>query len=129
MISCLLDFELVQKIEEAGHTKLFKFLMEDTIIQLFSNGIFEGLDQSVLFKFSTTPLSIMKITGNSEGSIVGWSFEKEAPVYSKLKELAKTVYTPIPNVYKASQWAYAPAGVPIAMLTAWQATQKIIKGK
>ncbi len=127
MISCLFDYDLVKKIDQKGWIQEFKTTMEDRIINNFSNTIFPGLKEDVLFKSSSTPLTINKLTGNSEGGIVGWSFESKAPVCNKLKDLSKSVFTPIPDVYKASQWAYAPAGVPIAMLTAWQATQKIIK--
>jgi phytoene dehydrogenase-like protein len=48
-------------------------------------------------------------------------------VVNKLKDIPNSVLTPIPGVFQAGQWAYAPAGVPIAMLTGWYATQKIIK--
>ncbi len=125
MISCLMDYELTKKLSEVGYGELFKKTMEDKIIEVFSMKLFRKFDKKVLFKFSTTPVGIHKISGNSEGSIVGWSFEEEAPVYNKLKLLAKTVYTPMKDIYKAGQWAYAPAGVPIAMLTGWQAVQKI----
>ena len=103
--------------------------MENKIISVFSDSIYQDLEGDILFKLSTTPLAINKITGNSEGAIVGWSFESDAPVFNRLKDIPKSVITPIPEIYQASQWAYAPAGVPIAMLTGWYATQKIIKQK
>lgn len=126
MASCLFDFDLVSKIMDAGYQKEFQNRMENNIIKLLSENIFKGIEEDILFKFSVTPHSISIITGNSEGGIVGWSFEGESPVHNRLKDLSKAVFTPFPNIYKASQWAYAPAGVPIAMLTAWHATQKII---
>lgn len=127
MISCLFDYDVIKKIEARGWIEDFKLNMEDKIIEIFSENIYKDFKYDILFKFSTTPLTIEKITGNSEGAIVGWSFENKAPVYNKLKDLPKTAFTVIPNVYKASQWAYAPAGVPIAMLTGWHASQKIFK--
>ena len=127
MISCLFDYEITEKINEAGWGEEFKETMENCIIKIFSQSIFEKLEEDVIFKLSTTPLTINKITGNSEGAIVGWSFETKAPVFNKLKDISKSVITPFPDIYQASQWAYAPAGVPIAMLTGWHATQKIIK--
>ena len=127
MISCLFDYEVFDKINQAGWNDEFKEAIEDRMIQIFSQTIYQGLDEDVIFKLSTTPLTINKITGNSEGAIVGWSFETQAPVVNKLKDIPKSVLTPIPGIYQASQWAYAPAGVAIAMLTGWNATQKIIK--
>jgi hypothetical protein len=44
-----------------------------------------------------------------------------------LKDIPKSALTPIPGVFQAGQWAYAPAGVPIAMLTGWHASQEVIK--
>ena len=89
--------------------------------------IYKGLEDDVLFKFSSTPLTINKVSGSSEGAITGWSFETEVPVVNKLKDIPKSVLTPIPGVLQAGQWAYAPSGVPIAMLTGWYATKEIIK--
>jgi len=129
MISCLFDFEVIDKIDKAGWIDIFKEEMENKIISVFSDSIYQDLEGDILFKLSTTPLAINKITGNSEGAIVGWSFESDAPVFNRLKDIPKSVITPIPGIYQASQWAYAPAGVPIAMLTGWYATQKIIKQK
>jgi len=127
MISCLFDYNIVKKIEEAGWLEAFKQRMEDNIITLFSETIYKGLEEDVLFKFSSTPLTIEKIAGSSEGAIIGWTFEEEIPVENNLQDIPKSVYTSIPDVYKAGQWSYAPSGVPIAMLTGWHAAQKIIK--
>ena len=90
--------------------------------------IFEDIDEDILFKFSSTPLTVNKVSGSSEGAITGWSFETDIPVIYKLKDIPKSVLTPIPRVLQAGQWAYAPSGVPIAMLTGWYATQELMKG-
>lgn len=129
MISCLFDYDITKKLQESSWLEEFKEEMEQHIITLFSNSIFKDIKEEVLFHFSTTPVEIEKITGNAKGGIVGWSFQTKAPVYNKLKDLSKSVLTPLPDIYQASQWAYAPAGVPIAMLTGWQAVQRIHKKK
>lgn len=128
MISCLFDYDLYEKIDRAGWYDEFKQTMEERIIEVFSESIYQDLQEDILFKFSSTPLTINKFSGSSEGAIVGWSFESEVPVIDKLKDIPKSVLTPIPGVLQAGQWSYVPAGVPIAMLTGWYATQKIIKG-
>lgn len=127
MISCLFDYHLIKKIDEKGWIKEFKEIVEKRIIKIFSETIFPKLEEDVIFRLSSNPLTIQSLTGNSEGGIVGWSFDSKPPVYNKLKDIGKAVFTPLPDIYKASQWAYAPAGVPIAMLTGWHATQKILK--
>ena len=127
MVSCLFDYQVIKNVENAGWYDEFKERVENRIIRNLSRTIFSDLDQDILFKFSATPLTIHKVSGSSEGAITGWSFETEPPVIYKLTDVGKSVITALPNVYKAGQWAYAPAGVPIAMLTAWHAYQKIIK--
>ncbi len=127
MISCLFDYEVFKGIEKAGWYDEFKKTLENRIIEVFSRTIYPGLKDAILFKFSSTPLTIHEISGSSEGAITGWSFAKDIPVINKLTDIPKSALTPIPGVYQAGQWAYAPAGVPIAMLTGWHATQEIIK--
>jgi len=127
MISCLFDYDVMEKIQKAGWYDEFKEIMQNRIIRILSQTIFKDLEDDILFKFSSTPLTINKVSGSSEGAITGWSFETEIPVVNKLKDIPKSVLTPIPGVLQAGQWAYAPAGVPIAMLTGWYATQRIVK--
>jgi phytoene dehydrogenase-like protein len=127
MISCLLDYDVVKKIEQAGWYERFKETMENRIISIFSETIYKDLADDILFKFSSTPLTINQVAGSSEGAITGWSFETEVPVVNKLKDIPKSVLTPVPGILQAGQWAYSPAGVPIAMLTGWYASQNIIK--
>lgn len=127
MISCLLDYGLVEKVEEAGWYDEFKAFLEDRIVKLFSQTIYGGLEDDILFRFSSTPLTIREVAGSSEGAITGWSFETDIPVVSKLTEIPKSVLTPMPNILQAGQWAYCPAGVPTAMLTGWYATREMAK--
>ena len=129
MISCLFDYAIIENIGKAGWYDEFKQTMEDRIINVFSQSIYEGFDRDILFKFSSTPLTISKISGSSEGAITGWSFETDIPVVNKLKDIPKSVLTAVPGIYQAGQWAYAPSGVPIAMLTGWYAAKEIIKRK
>ena len=127
MISCLFDYDIFKRIEKAGWYDEFKKTMENRIVRIFSQTIYPGLENDILFKFSSTPLTINEVSGSSEGAITGWSFETDIPVISKLKDIPKSVLTPIPGVFQAGQYAYAPAGVPIAMLTGWYASQEIKK--
>lgn len=127
MISCLFDYDVMVKVKKAGWYEEFKKVIENQIIDIFSQTVYKNIGEDILFKFSSTPLTINKISGSSEGAITGWSFETEAPVVNKLKDIPNSVFTPVPNVYQVGQWAYSPAGVPIAMLTGWYATQKIMK--
>ncbi len=127
MVSCLFDYHVMENVYNAGWYDEFKERVEKRILGNLSKTIFKEIERDILFRYSSTPLTINKIAGSSEGAITGWSFDSEPPVIYKLTDVGKSVFTALPNVYKAGQWAYAPAGVPIAMLTAWHAYQKIIK--
>ena len=127
MISCLFDYDIFDKVEKAGWYDEFKEKMGNQIIRILSQTIFKNLADDILFSFSSTPLTINRLSRSYKGAITGWSFETAVPVKNRLKDLPKSVLTPIPGVLQAGQWAYSPSGVPIAMLTGWYATQKIIK--
>ena len=127
MISFLTDYRLMEKINAAGWYDEFKTALEERVVRIFSQTLYPGLAEDLLFKFSATPLTVHQVSGSSEGAITGWSFETEVPVVNQLKDIPKSVLTPIPGVYQAGQWAYSPAGVPIAMLTGWYAAQRILK--
>ena len=49
------------------------------------------------------------------------------PVVNKIQYSSRSVVTPMPNVFVAGQWAYSPAGVPMAILTGKLATERILK--
>lgn len=127
MVSCLFDYQVIKNVEQAGWYEEFKQILEDRVVEILSKSIYRDLKDDIIFKFSSTPLTINKIAGSSEGAITGWSFETKSPVINTLKDIPKSSNTPIPNIYQAGQWAYSPAGVPIAMLTGWYATQAIKK--
>jgi len=127
MVSCLFDYSILKNVETAGWYDEFKAAFESHVIRILSESIYPNLAEDLLFQFSATPLTIQKVSGSSEGAITGWSFETTPPVVNTLKDIPKSVLTPIPHVVQAGQWAYSPAGVPIAMLTGWYASQSIIK--
>lgn len=127
MISCLFDFDVIEKVKQAGWYDEFKKTIETQIVDIFSQTIYRNIDEDILFQFSSTPLTIQRMSGSSEGAITGWSFETPPPVINNLQEIPKSVLTPLPNIYQAGQWAYSPAGVPIAMLTGWYATREVLK--
>ena len=83
----------------------------------------------IIGSFSFSPLSIENRVGSSEGAITGWSFQSPVPVVNKIQISDRSVYTPIPSVFQAGQWAYSPAGVPMSILTGKLAADKVLKQK
>jgi len=117
IISVLFDFELTSRIRAKGWYEEFKKRFEEQIIATISSSIYSGMKEKVLFSFSTTPCSIQKRVGSSEGSIVGWSFESVIPVVTSMFNMSSSVKTELPDVYAAGKWVYSPAGGPTAIMT------------
>ena len=87
------------------------------------------LKDKLLGRFSFTPLSIHNRIASSEGAIVGWEFSPDLPVINQIQRADRSVFTPLPDVYQAGQWAYSPAGVPMSILTGKLAANGILKAR
>ncbi len=129
IISLLTDYELFKKAKEAGWLKEFVAELEIRMIATLSKSIYPMLQTKIVGRFSFNPLSFYNRIGSSEGAIVGWAFQKDLPVVSKIQYSGRSVLTPIPSVYQAGQWAYSPAGVPMSILTGKLAADRVIKAK
>lgn len=129
IISFLADYELFKRIQEAEWLEEFIFEIENRVVSVISDSVYPMLKDKVLGRFSFSPLSYHNRTASSEGAIVGWEFNKEMPIINKIQIADRSVFTPLPNVYQAGQWAYSPAGVPMSILTGKIAANKILKSK
>ncbi len=128
MISTYMDYKLVKSIKDKGWYKEFKMLSEEYILDTLNESIFKGLKNKVEDKFSSTPLTIERITGSTHGAITGWAFTNSIiPVESKNIKIAKSVDTQIPDVYQAGQWSFSPSGLPISIITGKLAADKVLK--
>ena len=78
--------------------------------------------------FTSTPLTLQKVAGTTDGAITGWSFTNHPmPAENRLIRIANAVNTPIPNVHQAGQWTYSPSGFPVALITGKLAADKMNK--
>lgn len=127
IISLLAEYELFNKIQNAGWLNEFIPELENCMINVIAGSVYPMLKDKIIGRFSFSPLSIEKRVGSSEGAIVGWAFEKKMPVVNKIQISDRSVLTPFPTIYQAGQWAYSPAGVPMSILTGKLAADKIIK--
>ncbi len=58
------------------------------------------------------------MTGNTDGAIMGWALTNESmPVMHSMREIGKSIFTPIPDVLQARQWVSSPSGLPFSVLT------------
>ncbi|MFZ4723830.1 MAG: phytoene desaturase family protein [Paludibacter sp.] len=128
VVSLLFDYLLAKKIDDAGWTNEMKSVMEQSVISILNESIFPGIQNKIVEKFSSSPLTIEKLTGNTEGGITGWAFTNPyMPVVNKMLKVSKSVDTVLPNIYQAGQWVYSPSGLPISILTGKLAADKIVK--
>jgi phytoene dehydrogenase-like protein len=127
IISFLAEYELFNKIQNAGWLDEFIPELENHVLKEISDSVYPLLKDKIITKFSFSPLSIQNRVGSSEGAIVGWAFQKSMPVINKIQISDRSVLTPLPSVFQAGQWAYSPAGVPMSILTGKLAADKILK--
>ena len=129
IVSCLFDYRLTRRVQEAGWYDAFREHCADAMTAALAGRLYPGLSAKVISRFMTTPVTLESYTGNSDGAIVGWAFDAERmPAVHQMQRVARSVLTPIPGVLQAGQWAYSPGGVPMAFLTGKLAAERASKG-
>jgi phytoene dehydrogenase-like protein len=129
IVSVLFDYRLARLVEEMGWYEEFKSFCGTCIINTLEASIYPGLKQTVVQQFSSTPLTISRVAGNTDGAITGWAFTNNPmPAESRLPKIMNSVKTPVPNVFQAGQWTYSPSGLPISILTGKISADKVIQG-
>ncbi len=128
IISSLMDYSLVKHISDMGWYEEFKAFCGDIIIGALDSSCYPRLKDGVIGSFVSTPLTLARMTGNTDGAITGWAFTNDPiPVTSALPKVAGSVETPIPDVLQAGQWVFSPSGLPISILTGKLAADKALK--
>jgi phytoene dehydrogenase-like protein len=128
IVSVLFDYKLTKRIEEQGWYEEFKTFCETLIIKNMDASIYPGIKGAVLQRFSSTPVTLAKLAGNTDGAIVGWAFSNHPmPAETRIPKILNAIQTPIPGIMQAGQWTYSPAGLPISILTGKLAADQVIK--
>ncbi len=128
VISVLFDYQLTRKIKELGFYEEFKQFSEEKITNILDRSIYPGLKDSMIERFSASPLTMEQLTHNTDGAITGWAFTNDyIPAESRLARIANSINTPLPNVLQAGQWTFSPSGFPISLITGKLAADKIMK--
>jgi phytoene dehydrogenase-like protein len=128
IISSLFDYSLTKHFQTMGWYEEFRKLMMEQIIEVLDTSIYPGLKAAIIDNFTSTPLTIERISGNAEGAITGWAFTNDfIPAVNRLPKVASSVLTPIPDTYQAGQWTYSPSGLPISILTGKLAADRVLK--
>jgi phytoene dehydrogenase-like protein len=127
-VSLFLDYALDKKMEEVGWTNEMRDYMEVLAIDILDETIFPGLKGKVAERFSSSPVTLEKRTGNSHGALTGWAFTNPVvPVVNQMLKVNDSVKTVLPSVYQAGQWTYSPSGFPMSVVTGKLAADKAMK--
>ena len=128
IISTLMDYDFVKNIRELGKYEEYKGITGDYMLEVLHKSIFPGLKEKVIESFTSTPLTIEKMTHNLDGAITGFSFTNQTiPVVHQMSKVSKAVISKIPHISQAGQWSYSPAGLPISILTGKLAANRVTK--
>lgn len=125
VVSVLMDYDFISNIKDLGFYKEFKTFSEDKIIEVLDRSIYGDIGKNVIHRFSSSPLTIERLSGNLDGGITGWAFTNDIiPAPSKMTAVENSCKTPIPDVLQAGQWTFSPSGLPISILTGKIAADK-----
>jgi phytoene dehydrogenase-like protein len=128
IVSLLFDYQLTKHIQEAGWYEEFKVYCEEHILDVLDASIYPGIKNAVLDRFSSTPLTIAKTAGTTDGAITGWAFTNaRVPAENRLPKILNAIRTPIPGILQAGQWTFSPSGLPTSILTGKLAADEAAK--
>ena len=128
IISTLFDYKITKVIYDHGWGELFQNYVTVKMIETLERSIYPGLQKAVFDSFIASPLTLQKITGNSDGAITGWSFTNHPmPAESRLIRISNAVKTPLNDVTQAGQWTYSPSGFPVSLITGKLAADRVKK--
>ncbi len=128
IVSVLLDHALFAAVRDHGCYDAFKTLAEDRLIERLEMSVYPGLRAAVRDRFSSTPLTIARVVGSSDGAITGWAFTNPImPAVHHMQDVARSVLTGLPDIMQAGQWAYSPSGLPMAVLTGKLAADRVAR--
>jgi len=125
-----MPYELVRRISDEGDYESFKKFCIDTITQALEKSLFPDLLKHILFPLCSTPMTIEKETGNTQGAITDWSFASEKiPTESHFKKISNSINTPIQGIMQYGQWTFSPsaASLPVSILTGKLAADEVRK--
>lgn len=128
IVSTLMPYHLVRRISDEGDYEAFKKFCIETITQTLENSLFPDLLKHISFSLCSTPMTIERETGNTQGAITGWSFTNEKiPAESHFKKIANSIHTPIQDILQCGQWTFSPSGLPVSILTGKLAADEVRK--
>lgn len=129
-VSLFLDYELDKRIEAFGWKDEFRDYMETLTVEILNETVFPDIKDKVLDRFSSSPSTLERYTGNTHGALTGWAFTNPfVPSVNQMLKVNDSVKTILPSVFQAGQWTYSPSGFPMSIVTGKLAADRVIKSK
>jgi phytoene dehydrogenase-like protein len=128
IVSTLMEHALHRHIRDLGWHEEYQRFCDERILEVISGSIFPRLKGAIVDQFSSSQLTLERISGNADGAITGWAFTNPSmPAVYDLPAIAQSIRTPIPSVCQAGQWIFSPSGLPISILTGKLAADRVLK--
>lgn len=128
IISSLFSYQLSKYVFDQGWQDNFNAYVTQKMIETLNTTVYPQISENIIDSFISTPLTLQRRTGNTDGAITGWAFTNPTmPAESRLVKIANAVRTPIPDVTQAGQWTYSPSGFPVSLITGKLAADRIEK--
>jgi len=111
-------------VEEYERTK--EEVADDVMANFFR--LYPSLREKVEFRIVATPFTMEEKTLNSGGSITGWNYHpSETFPLRDFMKMKKSINTPVKNLFQVGQWSFDPAGLPVCLITAKLAADRVEK--
>ncbi len=87
-----------------------------------------GISQHIELCITSTPRTLVELTGNTHGAIMGWSYHRKYTLpRGQFWQMRSSVRTPVPRLLTAGHWSFSPGGSPVVVLTGKLAAEHVLK--
>ena len=90
IISVLFDYPLTKYIYDQGWEDVFRETSSDFIINTLDQSVYPGLAESIIDRFTATPITIQQQAGTTDGALPGWAFRNNPMPAESRQIISKT---------------------------------------
>jgi phytoene dehydrogenase-like protein len=112
-------------VSRAEYERLKEQAADDVMANFFR--LYPSLKEKIEFRIVSTPFTMEEKTLNSGGSITGWNYHpSETFPLRDFRKMKRSIDTPVRNLFQIGQWSFDPAGVPVCLITAKLAADRVL---
>ena len=114
-----------RSVSRAEYERLKEQAADDVMANFFR--LYPSLREKIEFRIVATPFTMEEKTLNSGGSITGWNYHpSETFPLRDFRKMKRSIDTPVKNLFQIGQWSFDPAGVPVCLITAKLAADRVL---